>query len=255
MRFLNRIINKFKRDSFKGLLFAAAKKITGFNIYKQKMVVREFEKILKLSSNKKRFSEIYKKKLWGDGESVSGNGSSYESTKAIRNWLVANIPKLNLTTIVDAPCGDFHWMKEVVSKVDFTYKGFDIVEPLIKKNQDCYATNKVTFEVADICEDTLPNCDLLIVRDILFHLSLTNISKFLKNIASVKYRYLITTNYRVRDDFSNKDIRSGDFRIISLLHPPFNFREKDIYERIDEGLDGMESRELLIFKKEDVPTA
>ena len=43
--------------------------------------------------------------------------------------------------MLDIPCGDFYWMKEVDLK-DIEYIGADIVDELIKKNNDKFKAVK-----------------------------------------------------------------------------------------------------------------
>ena len=247
-------INKIKSEGFFAFLFSVSRRLSLYNYYQFLRESAAFKKIFKINDIQKRFEQIYNKKLWGNHESVSGAGSTMEATESFRKWLIENIPKLNVNKLVDAPCGDFHWMQHVTKAVSFEYFGFDIVTKLIKNNTKFYGTDKITFEVADICKDKFPNCDLLIVRDCLFHLSFFDISNFLANIYPVKYRYLITTNYKVKGNFYNADIITSDFRIISIFAHPFNFKEENVfdtvYERTKNGID----RELVVFEKKNVPT-
>ena len=62
-----------------------------------------------LSSNymESTFSQIYEKKSWGDGESVSGPGSDLDQTAAIREALPKLLREIGARSMVDAPCGDF----------------------------------------------------------------------------------------------------------------------------------------------------
>ena len=221
---LKKSIKKFKNDGPLRFCLSVLRTITGYNRYKFLTYSNQFKYVLKLKENRDRFEEIYNKKLWGNGESISGYGSTMEATLAIRSWLIENIPKLSINKIVDAPCGDFHWMQDVVTNISVEYYGYDIVPKLIESNHSNYGTENVTFNVGDICEDKLPECDILLVRDCLFHLSFHDISRFLKNIQHVKFKYLVTTNFKVDGDFINKDIETGDYRPISLLRYPFNFQ-------------------------------
>ena len=62
---------------------------------------------------------------------------------------------------------------------------------------------KVSFQVGNICEDNLPTGDLLIVRDCLFHLSHSDINRFLINILNLDYKFLLTSSFEFNDDFEN----------------------------------------------------
>ena len=249
----NLITSKYKKDGLLRLILAAVLRLTGYSKFKSYTYSKQLKKVLQLDNYGDRFQEIYLKRLWGDGASSSGYGSTLDATLAIRGWLINNIPKLSIKKIVDAPCGDFFWMKDVISKVEVEYHGYDIVPELIKSNLDNYSSENVKFSVGDICQDQLPECDILLVRDCLFHLSFNDVSRFLQNIQHVKFKFLVTTNFIVDGNFINKDIKTGDYRAISLFDSPFNFPENEVKERICENLDGEFERELLVFQKTNVP--
>lgn len=215
----------------------------------------EYKRMLELSSNQDRFSQIYEKKLWKSNESESGEGSEVKYTERLRHALPALISNYNINAIVDAPCGDFNWMKFVLPKVEtVSYYGFDIVEKVIASNNKNYSTEKVHFDVADICKDHLPDCDLLIVRDCLFHLSYNDVERFLINIKNVNYKYLLTSTHIVDADVQNRDIETGDFRLIDLYKPPFNFDSKHVLQSIDDYPEGYATKkQVVLIKKENVP--
>ena len=192
--------------------------------------------MLKRSTLQERFSDIYEKNIWGSGESGSGEGSELEYAESLRTWLVESLPKYKVRKFVDAPCGDFNWMRSVIGQVDIEYVGYDIVPSVISRNRELYGEENVNFEVANICNDELPICDLLMVRDCLFHLSYEYINKFLVNISNLDYKYLLTTTHILGKDCSNRDIVTGDFRLINLFLGPFNFTSRKVIEVVDDSL-------------------
>src|SRR5262245_48135293 len=84
------------------------------------------------------FTEIVGTKAWGDVESVSGPGSTRARGADFRDELVALLDRWHVRSIVDAPCGDFNWMRDVLALRDLSYTGVDIVEDLILRNNDLY---------------------------------------------------------------------------------------------------------------------
>lgn len=217
---------------------------------------RAHSKIVEDGSLQQRFVTIYKYNLWADNESVSGEGSNFAYTSKIRESLPQLLKRYAITSIVDAPCGDFNWMRYVLADSDVRYTGIDIVEDLIQKNRMAYASNAVNFIVGNICEDQLPDCDLLITRDCLFHLSFEDIDRYLKNIAQVNFRFLLTTSHTTGPDFKNSDIKSGDFRQINLLSPPFSLPKSAILDQLDDAPDGHPlPRVMMLIAKTDVPTS
>ena len=62
---------------------------------------------------KAAFTTIYRQNVWGSRESVSGNGSTLASTEVFRAEFAALLTTLGIRSILDAPCGDFNWMRLV----------------------------------------------------------------------------------------------------------------------------------------------
>jgi len=164
------------------------------------------------------FTGIFEENLWGDKHSVSGSGSNLVQTQKLIKEIPLVIEKYNIKTILDAPCGDFHWMKSMNLKVD--YIGMDIVATLIKNNQ-IYRKTNIKFCEGDITLDVLPKADLIICRDMLVHFSNVKIKETIKNIKESGSTYLLTTTFIERS--LNKDILTGDWRPINLQVSPYNF--------------------------------
>lgn len=214
---------------------------------------RDVDKMLQIQSLTEKFSTIYRKRLWTSKESISGTGSTLENTNALREKLPSLISKYNIKRIVDSPCGDFNWFKEIINDLEINYEGIDIVEELIRKNIEQYSSYNINFKVGNICKDRLPSCDLLIVRDCLFHLSHKDINEFLLNISDLDYKYLLTTSFNTDDNFKNSDIISGSFRIINIFKSPYHFNRTKLLDIInDDLLHG--NKKLILFHKDDVPT-
>ncbi len=248
MGIVDRIVDKCRRDGFGGLLVGIIK----FPLSLRRRY--NYTKMLKLNSPKQRFSEIYKSNLWASDESGSGGGSEANYTQTLRNWLVAAIRKHDVRTIVDAPCGDFNWMKLVLPEVDVEYCGFDIVDSVIERNKATFGSDSIHFAVADICSDELQPCDFLFVRDCLFHLSFEDVDRFLKNIAGLDYKFLLTNTHLPGEGFENSDILTGDFRLIDLYRAPFNFDRGSALECVDDHPPGFSiPREMILIEKKNVP--
>jgi hypothetical protein len=115
--------------------------------------------------------------------------------------------ELNISTVLDIPCVDFHWMKTVDMK-NIDYIGADIVEQLIHHNKEKYEKEYLHFRKLDITKDRLPKVDLIFCRDCLVHLSFRDIFMALYNICSSESKYLLTTTFPGRKD--NCDILTGE---------------------------------------------
>ena len=122
-------------------------------------------------------------------ETVSGPGSTLNATQVIREQLPQLFETFGIRTVVDLPCGDFHWMKEVdLRGVD--YQGFDIVQDLIDSNASNYQTDNIKFSCLDMIKDELPKVDLIICRDCLIHYSHKFINKAIKNMKKSGSNYI-----------------------------------------------------------------
>ena len=215
----------------------------------------EYKNMLNLKTSKDKFSEIYKYNIWSSAESGSGQGSEVAYTAPLRKWLIKNLNLLNIKTFVDAPCGDFNWIKLVVPEVKINYIGLDIVDDVIERNKSTYGSDRIKLGVADICEDELPDCDIIMVRDCLFHLSNEDINRFLNNLSKTNYNYLLTTTHIVDQEFKNSNITTGDFRLIDLFREPFGFDTEHVKSRVDDFPEGYSTkREMILVNKEFVPT-
>jgi hypothetical protein len=202
---------------------------------------------------KEIFEKIIKENSWSRGrhESPCGPGSSVKYTENLRLHLPLLVEKFNIKSILDAPCGDFNWMKLVVPALDVDYIGADIVSVLIENNVNLYKTDKIKFEVLDITRDKLPNADLMVCRDCLFHLSNDSIKLFLDNFLNSNIKYLLTTTHYNNADFKNTDIKDGNFRLLDLFSAPFNFN-KDVLYQIDDWIDGYNPRGMILLSREQI---
>jgi len=191
------------------------------------------------------FQRIYDKNLWGDSESVSGRGSGTAATDAIRRELPLLFERYGIRSLLDAPCGDFHWMKHVVDALDH-YAGVDIVPDLIDRNTRLYGTDRISFVCADIAADRLPTADAVLCRDCFIHLPTRLIRAALANFRAAGIRYLLLTNDSDADVYH--DIPIGSFRRVNFTAPPFSF--PDPVSVVRETLNG--SRQLCLWELESL---
>ena len=176
---------------------------------------------------KERFSSIYELKVWGDdreNDPLSGLGSSLKVTSALRESLTNFLNGLDAQTLLDVGCGDFTWMQYI--DFDGKYIGIDIVESVINKNIASYSNKNREFYVIDATSSHLPKADIVICREVLFHLSFKDASKVLKEIFNTGCKYIILTSDK--QTLFNSDIPSGDFRVLNLAVRPFNFPSPDV---------------------------
>jgi hypothetical protein len=99
------------------------------------------------------------------------------------------------------------------------YTGMDIVPSVIEANKARYPDR--TFLCADATCDELPKADVVLCREVLFHLSFADARRLLDNVRRSGARYLLITS----EDSTrlNFDIHSGDYRSLNLRRSPFKF--------------------------------
>lgn len=176
----------------------------------------------------KHFTEIYKSNAWHGVESKSGTGSDLSTTDVMRPQLAALINGMKIKTMIDAPCGDFFWMKYIIKDLNVaTYLGVDIVEDMIAKNIELYGgTAKVTFKKVDVVTEVLPKTQLIFSRDCLVHFSFNTARKILRNFIESGCEYILMTTF-MRDDRAYPDIEDGQWRAINFQLPPFRLPEPE----------------------------
>jgi hypothetical protein len=167
------------------------------------------------------FTSIYKTNFWQSKESVSGPGSEYKVTCRMRNELSALIKRFGIISIVDAPCGDFNWMRHV-DMATCKYTGFDIVQELIERNNSLFGNDVREFKHLNLIDGIIDKSDLIICRDMLAHLTDEQIYKVLRNFKASGSKYiLMTTNYASQENTTIE--KAGDWRKLNLELAPFNF--------------------------------
>ncbi|WP_157653292.1 class I SAM-dependent methyltransferase [Burkholderia ubonensis] len=167
------------------------------------------------------FSRIYREREWGSQESVSGRGSELRNAAQIIRELPALLRRLGVRSMLDAPCGDFNWMR-YVELGDVTYVGADIVADLVEKNEAEHGGGNRSFVELDLLRDRLPDCDLILCRDCLFHFSHADVLRAFGQFANTTARYLLTTTFVYRTYPRNGDIVTGQWTPINLELPPYN---------------------------------
>jgi len=166
------------------------------------------------------FAPFYAENRWGDAQSRSGPGSNLTRTAKLRDELPKLLQEIGARTLLDAPCGDFNWMKD--TKLDLVlYFGVDVIPDLIARNRKLYGDVRTQFVLLDLTRDWLPDADVILCRDCFIHFSYRHIALAIKNFKRTRSTYLLTNTYA--DWRQNENIRTGDFRYVNLLLPPFNF--------------------------------
>ena len=199
MFILNRYYKFYKQNG----LFKAIIKIitTPYRIVKKQIYQKNKELIFNQDTSEKRFNLIYKTNFWSSNESVSGYGSELKNTINIEKEIINIVKKYQIKSILDAPCGDFNWVKNVLDK-NLSYIGGAIVQEIIDNNIRKFKSIKLFFE----------------------------------NFKKSKINYLLLTSYKLKDtnkEIDNLDIPDGEYREIDLTRPPF-LLPKPLHEILDK---------------------
>ena len=212
-------------------------KYLNINYWLRKIYVSKFFQFVvkdKKTVQKLVFGSIYKSNHWNrhgkfDSKlhSRSGPGSNPNTEQTLK--LVKNlkefIEKNNITSIIDAPCGDCAWFKEIFNSIkNLNYTGIDIVTSLIDENNKIFKNSNINF----ICDDItsykfFPKTDLILLRDFIVHLPIKKIENLIFALKDSPVKFFAINSYNSIN--INKEILIGQHRKINLLENPFNLGE------------------------------
>ena len=164
------------------------------------------------------WEKAYKNNIKTSMESISGCGSSLDQTKEVVRQLPILFEKYGITSMLDIPVGDMHWIYGVNLKyVD--YIGADIVQEQVQSNVEKYEHIGMHFQCLDITKDDLPKVDLILCRDLLVHFSFEDVFAAFRNIVRSGSTYFLSTTFT---DKYNMRIATGEWHCINLRLPPYS---------------------------------
>jgi hypothetical protein len=162
-------------------------------------------------SRQEKFSYIYDNHIWTFAGSDSGEGSIGRNTAPYVEFVRKLVLEKGYATIADVGCGDFEVGRRIMDNLSVNYIGVDIAPALIEKNTAAFARPNVRFVCLDIVEQEAPKADVYLIREVLQHLSNSDVMKALANLK----RPLLVTEvlpkcWNMAPTFiANKDIPSG----------------------------------------------
>lgn len=167
------------------------------------------------------FTEVYVNNAWGGAASRSGRGSEGEFAAQKVALFADLVPRLEIRSLIDLGCGDFHWMREVAPLLE-RYHGVDVVAELIEANRARYGSGRVTFQCLDLSRRAdqkklePKRADLVSCLDVIGHMRNAEVESLLRfMLRDLDARYLLVANRR--------DELSAEYLV----------REKSRYEGID----------------------
>lgn len=174
---------------------------------------------------------IYKNKLWGGSGHDFYSGIGSHSSKIVKPYIACLIEFFGSLdekiTVCDLGCGDFNVGKQLVQYSD-KYIAVDIVDDLIERNKQLFHGDNLEFHCINIVNESLPEADCVLVRQVLQHLTNDEISQILVKLKNFKY-VIITEHVPLGGFIPNKDKKTGPgIRLstnsgIDIAQPPFNF--------------------------------
>lgn len=181
-------------------------------------------------STQEVFSAIYANNMWGGGAGTfcSGSGSQLEVARPYCEMVKKFVSDHGVKSVLDIGCGDFS-VGQNLQVTGIKYTGVDIVQSLIERNAKLFGSDSIDFRCLNVIEDQLPSADLVLVRQVLQHLSNQQIKKVLNKLHG--YRYVMVTEHypapSVKTVHNIDKPHGGDTRIpdnsaVYLDHPPFN---------------------------------
>jgi SAM-dependent methyltransferase len=193
---------------------------------------------------------FFRKRSRQTHEPVSGPGSMLANTEDVRNWLTRNIPKLNVKKIVDVGCGDWSWMRLIIPQHDIEYVGYDIVPEIIQNNQERFGNDRTRFELLNPLREKPEAGDLVICRDLLFHLANRHVQAIIDHFRLNGSRYLLATHFEQGDNQERSDAwqynrRGLSWRPLNLIDEPFSVRP--VVDRFVENTARNKYREMILI--------
>jgi hypothetical protein len=143
-------------------------------------------------------------------------------------------PENGIQDIVDVGCGDWSWAR-FMQFGNRRYTGYDIVPELTEHLQKTHGNARVSFHVTDGRWNDVASGDLLLVKDVLQHLSSQRIGEFIAHVLP-RFRLAIITNDIARYHLEywplpfprrsvrevNLDVEDGDWRPLDITRTPYD---------------------------------
>lgn len=209
----------------------------------------------------------FETKSWAKGRDDvprSGPGSDLAATAQLRAALPGVFDRYKVQSFLDAPCGDWFWMSHV-DLGSITYIGGDISGELVDDVAARHSSDTVSFRHLDITSDPLPQVDMMMVRDGLFHLQHALKWAFYRNFLDAGTPHLLSTINHVKQNGDLKE--SGRWKPFNPMLAPFNLPTPlemihetdpdlpDDWQAILERDDHKTHRSLGIWTRDQIATA
>lgn len=153
---------------------------------------------------------------------------------------------LEIRTLIDIPCGEIHWAKEMTPFVQ-KYIGVDKCDAVIEKNREEYGSEYLTFEPLDCTKDLLPKADLIFCHDAFNEYTSNEILAALLLFKKSGAKYFLATMHS-NTQKNPKGIR-GTYKPINWQLKPYYF-PKPLLMINDPSC---ENKKYALWEMEDLP--
>ena len=190
--------------------------------------------------NRETFQKIYENRLWGNSSQQFYSGPGSHDVKVVDPFVKDVLAFLNSLPnspiVIDLGCGDFNVGSKLFEACHL-YIACDVVPELIEYNKVKFVNKSIDFRCVDIVKDELPKGEVVIIRQVLQHLSNADIALVLPKLTAFKY-LIITEHIPVGNFVPNLDKPSGlgirmhnglkkDSGVV-ITEPPFNFKASSV---------------------------
>ncbi len=181
----------------------------------------------------------------GRRESASGPGSSLKTAEPALKMLRQTVRDYDVRSVLDLGCGDWHWMRHA-GFPDFrmgrtvSYEGWDASPEMIEELNSRFADDagQIRFSLTDISTSEIPPVDLIIARDVFFHLPKTLTVTILDRIRAHRPLLLSTSFDNVSENHDIEDylpIQGWGFYQINLNISPFDLGSAKVASSPEPG--------------------
>jgi SAM-dependent methyltransferase len=145
-------------------------------------------------SQKDVFTDIYKKKIWGDGSEenpLSGGGSNPSLTTPYVEFIRRTIESCGIKSVLDVGHGDWTMWRDYRFE-NVSYIGIDVAREISNVLNEKYGNDSRRFLEFESRNYEYPSADLIISKEVLQHLPNEDLIQFLEKIS--KYDYIVLCN-------------------------------------------------------------
>lgn len=172
-----------------------------------------------MSSSENKFDRIYREQTWSgndDAVPLSGPGSKVESSLPVIEFINRAVEQEKIESVLDLGCGDLTYISTVehITSGAVSYTGIDISNFILRENSEKYPW--FNGDSMDITEPRIFEADLIIIKDLLFHLTNKQIEALFENLTNSRFKYCLVTTMK---NMSNRR---------RILDPKHNYADVNI---------------------------